>query len=826
MRCRITTFVLVFASSAIFALPVGATASEPPIKETLTSHIGWEVDQSTGGNICTVESKNVCQRGRESGEPGGFAYPGAVAVDNDPLDVAHFGHVYVADRVNNRVQELTATGVFVSMFGWDVNRTKTGKGAPQAERNICTAVEVKSVSVKCQAGMEGPETEKLDGPGSIAVDPASGTVYVDESVYPNQRLAAYTSSGVFLWTVGPFTSKESLIAGGPEHLLYAGGEKQVLEYEANGKPKREVTVAGAVSAIAVDATTGDMYVIYNRGVSVHQLEPGGKQVAEFQVNPGQEGAPMDETRALALDSSGHLVVSAEEGGTVVSGEHEIEFPLRWFGSLYDAATGHRITELTGWGVGDIAFSANGELYAAAPNSAETGHEVFAFRPVPVGELLAKPTTCKAGAETETDATFDCTLEGSVDAWGVKETQVWFNWGVTPALGSETPKQPVTNLKSEGEEELLVQVQAILAGLRPNEAFYYQLAGEDHNVKVPELLRSETGSFETQFVAARIVGAPVVSFASSSSVVMFGELNPENAQTEYFFEYAPELKPGETLAERCPNGMRSEACAGVVSTTPAGEASCSVIEGASRCVYGKIATTTEVSGLQPGTPYRYRLSAESINSLKTKTLTSTPGPEGSFTTASQPIPLANTGEASMIAATSAIVSGTANPDGLPATYAFELGIYNGEATQYEVVFSGPAGSSSIPVEETLALTGLQPGTTYAYRIAISSGYIKNETHTVQGSPITFTTQGLPSVLVLPTVLTQLPVPDVAFPKEPTKITQKKLTRTQQLAQALKTCEKKPKNKRAACRRGARKKYAANRTKAKIVNTNAKGRKKHG
>jgi hypothetical protein len=39
----------------------------------------------------------------------------------------------------------------------------------------------------------------------------------------------------------------------------------------------------------------------------------------------------------------------------------------------------------------------------------------------------------------------------------------------------------------------------------------------------------------------------------------------------------------------------------------------------------------------------------------------------------------------------------------------------------------------------------------------------------------------------------------------KLTPKKLTRAQQLARALKVCAKKPKSKRAACRRGARKKY---------------------
>jgi hypothetical protein len=103
----------------------------------------------------------------------------------------------------------------------------------------------------------------------------------------------------------------------------------------------------------------------------------------------------------------------------------------------------------------------------------------------------------------------------------------------------------------------------------------------------------------------------------------------------------------------------------------------------------------------------------------------------------------------------------NPDGLSATYAFELGVYNGAATQYGTALSGPAGTGTIPIEETLALTGLQPGTTYAYRIEISNGY-----GSTTGATMIFTTTGLPSVLAEPPVLAQLPVPKISFPKTST------------------------------------------------------------
>jgi hypothetical protein len=105
-----------------------------------------------------------------------------------------------------------------------------------------------------------------------------------------------------------------------------------------------------------------------------------------------------------------------------------------------------------------------------------------------------------------------------------------------------------------------------------------------------------------------------------------------------------------------------------------------------------------------------------------------------------------------------VSGAVNPGSLPATYTFELGVYNGASTQYGVVLSAPVGTSSTPVAETLGLSGLQPGTAYAYRIAIHSGYGESV-----GAPVTFTTAGVPLAIVPPALTTMLSLPKITFPK---------------------------------------------------------------
>src|ERR1700691_216761 len=91
----------------------------------------------------------------------GFEDTRSVAVDNDPASAEH-GDVYVFDRGHDRVQVLTAAGVFVEMFGKEVDATTKG--------NVCTAASKDT----CQAGIEGAAAGQFDRSPSVAVDPASG----------------------------------------------------------------------------------------------------------------------------------------------------------------------------------------------------------------------------------------------------------------------------------------------------------------------------------------------------------------------------------------------------------------------------------------------------------------------------------------------------------------------------------------------------------------------------------------------------------------------------------------------------------------------------
>jgi NHL repeat len=103
-----------------------------------------------------------------------------------------------------------------------------------------------------------------------------------------------------------------------------------------------------------------------------------------------------------------------------------------------------------------------------------------------------------------------------------------------------------------------------------------------------------------------------------------------------------------------------------------------------------------------------------------------------------VPNVSIGPATEIAATSATLSGTINPDGLPATYQFEYGTdtdYGNVAPAAPVDVGG--GTADVPA--TAVLSGLAPGTTYHYRLKGT---------TAEGSNLsqdaTFTTLSPPSI----------------------------------------------------------------------------------
>ncbi len=758
-RTLTLTTIIATTSMVVLMLLFASAADAKLYTHVKTTHLfGHDVNRTEvekhGGreaeDTCVLGSIDTCQPGTSSKEPGGFSTPNSVAIGPESTG----NDIYIADAANARVQVLAPNGEFLFMFGLEVDEN--------TKANICT----KASGHKCRVGQQGSGAAgELNFPTSVTVDQETGDIYVYERGGDGEhpRVDMFDPEGHFVWMIGGGVNKAKTLANAPEaernacvageecqkaqeagegskthgtfrdlggavgdgiaiggpvskQLLYVGDQGRVQELDpATGAWAGEVPLAalpvpdGYVKALAVDHA-GDLYVTAGKtpggpGTGVSVLDPTGQLLRTIDPGGVVDG--------LALDPFGRLAVGE------VSGEPELPR-----GVLFDASSG---VELSTFQVtGDAGFAFN-------PDSIESKDELYAasnfqmverLDPVPV----AVPVTSACKNQTATSVT----LAGEVNPENVSETKVRFLYG--NAFGVVTPDQAVVT------SEAFTPVEAILTGLRPNEAYPYMLAAEDENWNVAsgnEPLLGEAKSCETPFVAPKPESEPASSNVGFSSAVMFGEVNPESARTKLGFEYGV----CETLTA-CPGAQRTTA-----------------VESSE---YATIAVMRSASELQPATTYHYRLYAESENRLHDQTA-SAYGTEGVFTTLPAPVPSVSTGPVSGVGASSAVLSGSVDPGGAGATWSFQVGVYNPSGTVFTTVVSGATSTQAESEEHEFSLGGLQPGTAYAYRVVIQSAYTPGG-QPLAGETVLFTTQGLPVVLVAPVTLPLLAVPQIAFPVE--------------------------------------------------------------
>jgi phosphodiesterase/alkaline phosphatase D-like protein len=327
----------------------------------------------------------------------------------------------------------------------------------------------------------------------------------------------------------------------------------------------------------------------------------------------------------------------------------------------------------------------------------------------------------------------------------------------------------------------------LKGLEADTTYYYRVVANAVESK-------ETGEGAIQ--SFRTVGQPRTSTGEAQSITrvtaaLSGTIDPERGATAYHFVYIDQAAYEKALAEGAENPY-AEGATTVRGEAPAGESE--------EAVQPLIAT-----GLLPETTYHYALVA-------TNEAGSITGQDETFTTGAATPPIVRTGDAGEITMGTATISGTLDARGLDASYAFEVSTE--PANPGPPSGGGSIGAGTTEASVSVALQGLQPGTTYYYRVLASS-----TDGTSYGEIKAFTTPGFPPPLTLPVTPVLLVTPSIAFPtgsQENTGTSETKtLTNAQRLANALKACKKdKSKSKRKACEKAAHKRYGpAKRSKKK-------------
>ena len=585
--------------------------------------------------------------------------PTDVAVDNSAGPSNR--DVYVTDPANHRIEKFDSSGHFLLTFGKEVNKAAVEASGTEAEQNLCTAASGNT----CQPGIEGSTPGAFSGGEFnrlfLAVDnstgPSAGDIYVadpgdgDVTKFNESGelvaswgvagqlggfstpagLAVDSRGNVFVWAgygteridwyeqdgtlhssfYAPDGYLQTGLAVDAEDNLYrvlGFGVQEVEKTSNGGKSLGRPDPRADATNLAIDPSTNGLYVIQaGEGGFVdlfapnctqnctpleefgagHLASPGGLGVdalsdAVYVANretgtvsvfpatiiPTVRTEPPTNPEATSLTLNGHVDPDSAHGGTEVTkcffeygettaygqkAECEPSAPLSSPTSVSANLTG--LTPEATYHYRLVASSANEEL-SRTPDATFTPHAV------------AETTTGQATGITASTAT----LHGSFTGDGVNDTHYYFEYGTSTHYLHRSPLPPGTD---QGTAAGIQNVSTPIAGLVPNTLYHYRIAAENH--------------FGTSHGADRefttFQGPTIEAFSSSgvtaTSAVLNAQINPQGFQTTCHFEYGTTTAYGS--AEPCPGSLSGSTGQQI---------------------------KVELTGLQQGSTYHFRLVAES------------------------------------------------------------------------------------------------------------------------------------------------------------------------------------------------------------------------
>jgi hypothetical protein len=526
---------------------------------------GWGVkDGEAKLEVCTTSCR-LGLAGTGSGQFGSLSStspdsPTAIAVDNDPASPSHHD-VYVVDYSNLRVEKFDPSGNFLLAFGGGVDKTVPG--------DVCTAASGHT----CGAGSEGfGEGEFFANNSSgrrgifVGIGPG-GTVYVADSrqIEPGKyeaRLQKFEPSGAPI---------------APQHVFF------------EGKPPL---------ALAVDST-GSFYASFEgQGFGA----PGEKAVVrKYEADTSEVRVVAEDLgEALAVDPGDDLFVGSPEGGVGEDGR-----ALRQSIVEYDSSG----TLLRRFGYGSFQqprfgglapfHSAGGDIYASERdinfNGTKGSRVIQVAFPPPGPIVLPEPCKVKAGTLGNTKAT----LVAEVNPEG-KATEVHFEY-VTQAHfeaeGFENPSETAVSSIGEGttEENFHLGEVALQASLVPETQYRCRAVA----VNADGTAEGEAGTFTS--LEPLEIGGTWASEVGSEGATLNAEINPLGIPTTAYFQYVEEATYLKDIEQLGPGHGFDHA--GEAPDLGAGEEPLQL--GAGEQLK---AIAAPVSGLSPGTAYRYRVIA--------------------------------------------------------------------------------------------------------------------------------------------------------------------------------------------------------------------------
>ena len=303
-------------------------------------------------------------------------------------------------------------------------------------------------------------------------------------------------------------------------------------------------------------------------------------------------------------------------------------------------------------------------------------------------------------ETNNDATVSnstVVVTGRVNPNGA-QTSYWFEYGQTTSLGTRTAAQTL------GSGYVNIPTPGYITGLTPSTLYYFRLSARNNFGTVNGTMYSFTTSATVPPPPqgnAPTTQTQTANDVSRTTANLNGRVNPNGAQTSYWFEYGTSQDLGNTTAFQSAGSGTTYATAAI-----------------------------SITDLQPSTKYFFRLNAQ--NQYGTIN-----GAILNFTTQGPPAPTAPSADTKAptgITTSTAVLRGTLNPNGAVTTYWFEYSTDNligniiGTATQEQTDGSGYAN-----VDISTQISGLAENTKYFARLVA-----RNSFGTVRGDVVTFRT----------------------------------------------------------------------------------------
>jgi hypothetical protein len=514
-------------------------------------------------------------------------------------------------------------------------------------------------------------------PCTLAAGAGATAGFLFPARYSNAISKIDSGTGELKYTVSADSNTTVTVDPSSGHV-YAATGSTIKEFDASGAGSATTVSTTALASgalgIAVRGSSGDIFASGSGNANVEVF--GGSVITAPAVttNPATGIGGKNATLNGTVNPDGvELTECFFEWGTTTG-----------YGNIIPCA---ETPAEIGTGTGPVAVHAdlsglapstnyNFRLVATNPSATTNGsNQSFAT----LGLVITTTVTNNTGTHA--------TLNGTVNPDGVELIECFFEWGTTNSYGSiapcaETPAEIGTGTGP-------VAVHADLSGLAPQGTVYY--------FRLAAVYPAPTGTataFGQNFATPNTVITTAASSIASTSATLNGMVNPDGvAMTQCLFEWGPEKAPGLTTQPYPETAPCVPNAAGIGTGTSA------------------VAVHADLSGLDIGSVYHFRLRAADASGPIL-------GLDESLKTTG---PVIAAAWATNVVRTEATLKAQINPEAQATSYRFEWGT---DASYGSETAESAVGSDSSQHTVSNALGGLQPGTTYHYRVVATNSVAEN------------------------------------------------------------------------------------------------------